>query len=926
MRVSVVGRDDELASIRRFLVGEDASRAFVVTGVAGVGKTTLWDAALGATAEDQVRVLAARAAHAETSLPYAGLTDLLRGVRHPNALSAPQRRALAVAMLQADPLDAAIEPRAVALAVFETLRALARRRRLVIAVDDVQWLDRRSAEALAFAVRRLRRDRVRFLLTRRDGRPTALGRAFGPEEVTELSLAGLSFGAIRSLLSQRLPAPLPRWVARRVFEVTGGNPLLAIELAQTILLRGIPQLGQELPRLESADPLGPRLSRLPASVRRLVLALALSPGLQVRELTALTDDATVEQAIDADVIVAEGHRTRLTHPLLATAALARARASDRRSLHQAVGQVALDPQRRARHLALAATAVDEQLALAVDAAASRAASRGAAEEAAELGAHAVRLTPIDGPRRAARLVSLGEKLLVSGDHEGATSLLVSVVDALPPGPHRAHAHLLLAESEFLSKGAEASEQHLAAARADSAGDPELEARAVAAWARYFSVVVVERVGEAESAVRQALAKATFVTPAAERDLVQALALARKIRGLPIDDLCRRFGTASSDAFHLRHGIERIAADRLATRGRVAEARDELERLLRVADARGEAWSAMWLRHQLCELEIRVGDWPVASRLLDELEGSPDRSLMDPRGYVRCRAQVAAGEGDVEAAMRLATQTIDACAGRGYRWNLLHARHARGMASLLAHDPRRAAADLGAVWEHVEREGVEEPAEFPVAPDYVEALIELGDVASAQTVTHRLRFLADAQEHPWGRATAMRCEGLLKVAAGEADLGMAALMGAVDAYDQLGLRFDRARTLLSAGRAARRHRRWSAARELLGQASSSFEALSSEGWATEAQGELQRVSGSRVASGESLSRAERQVVDLAAQGLSNKEIAARLVVTVNTVEKHLSHAYAKLRVRSRAQLGIRLRRGADAEDFRVSGISRSGLRR
>ena len=171
------------------------------------------------------------------------------------------------------------------------------------------------------------------------------------------------------------------------------------------------------------------------------------------------------------------------------------------------------------------------------------------------------------------------------------------------------------------------------------------------------------------------------------------------------------------------------------------------------------------------------------------------------------------------------------------------------------------------------------------------------------------MLAEDQEHPWGLATAKRCDALVQLGSQtDEEAAAAALEEAAAAYGELGLRFDRARTLLLLGRAQRRRKKWAAARSALEQAAAAFEEIGSPGWVEEARTELARVGARRAPPAGELSAAERRVAELAAEGLANKEIARALFVSVKTVEGHLSRAYAKLGVRSRAQLARRLDRG------------------
>jgi DNA-binding NarL/FixJ family response regulator len=281
-------------------------------------------------------------------------------------------------------------------------------------------------------------------------------------------------------------------------------------------------------------------------------------------------------------------------------------------------------------------------------------------------------------------------------------------------------------------------------------------------------------------------------------------------------------------------------------------------------------------------------------------------------YERCRALVAAGRGLPDEAERWAGEAIARAEASGGGWDVLEALRARGIAALLARRHDVAVDSLRRVWAHTEREGVEEPGVFPVAPDLVDVLVELGEHDEARAVTERLRGLAEDQNHPWGLATAARCDGLVRLASGAYDEKAAGdvVLAAARSAD-LGLRFDGPRSLLALGNAQRRARRWAAARGSLQQAAAAFDAIGSPGWAEAARSELARLPGRRRAAPGELTPAEKRVVDLAADGLSNKEIALTLVVTVHTVEAHLSHAYAKLGIRSRTQLARRLEHDGDA---------------
>jgi DNA-binding CsgD family transcriptional regulator len=317
-----------------------------------------------------------------------------------------------------------------------------------------------------------------------------------------------------------------------------------------------------------------------------------------------------------------------------------------------------------------------------------------------------------------------------------------------------------------------------------------------------------------------------------------------------------------------------------------------------------------LRLHLCELELRAGELDAVVQVLQEWAESSDGELLAATQHQRCRALLAAMRGSPNEAERLAAESIGQAEADGNTWDVLEARRAQGIAALLVHEPGRAAESLGVVWEHAQREGVEEPGAFPVAADLVEALVESGRPDEARAVLERLRVLAEEQEHPWGRATVKRCLGLVALRSSSyEDRAATWLAEAAAEYARMGLHFDQARSLLALGRAQRRHRKWGAARASLDESARLFDGIGSYGWAEEARSELSRISARKPRQAGELTPTERRVAQLAAEGCSNKEIARLLVVSVDTVETHLSRVYAKLGVRSRAQVAGRLARQA-----------------
>ena len=900
----IVGREGELTALRAFAAA-GRTRTLVLTGGPGIGKTTLWEAGVAAAREREMLVLSTRASDAEAQLSFAGLIDLLDDVAGDALadLPAPQRKALEVALLRAEPDETAPEPRAIALGCLHALRALAARTPVFLAIDDVQWLDESSSEVLSFVSRRLEGDALQFLVAKRPGRPSALERALEAGRIERLEVGPLSLGAIRRLLSERLGVSLPRYLLRRVVDSTLGNPLFALELAGAMAEQGLPGIGDELPVPDRVEELlGARVARLRPPVRRLLLAVALG-DLRVSELETLAGAAPVEDAVDAGLLRVDGVRVRASHPLLAAAARKGSRARARRELHLQLAHVVADGELRARHLALAADRPDEELAETVAAAGEAAGGRGATREALELREHALRLTPPGSLERPQRVLRLAHYLAVAGEKQRVTDLLAAELDSLPAGAPRAQAWLIMPGGMVTTN--DEIRLCLERALAESESDPVLHAAVLGNLSFNAAVIRIEQIREAETLARDALPAARRGGPEIERPVLYSLAYARSLRGCPIDDLCERHSTASDAASYLLASPARIAGLRLVWRGEIQQAQTALSRLLSLADERGEAPAYATLRFHLCELELRAGNWDAATRLLDEWAEPSEREILPWPMYERCRALLAAGRGHLSEAEQWAAETIDRAEAAGVQWDLLEALRARGIAMLLAHEPGRAAESLRRVWEHTRAEGVDEPGVFPVGPDLVEALVELGDLDEARAVTSRLRELAERHEHPWGLATTKRCAGFVSLASGSYEQAVSTTSEAVADYEQLGLRFDAARTLLGLGRGQRRLKKWGAARESLERAVALFDELGSPGWADEARSELERVGARRPQPAGELSPAERRAAELAAEGLSNKEIARALFVTVKTVETHLSRAYGKLGVRSRSQLARRL---------------------
>jgi DNA-binding CsgD family transcriptional regulator len=905
----LVARETELAAIAALLAGEShAPSALVLVGEPGIGKTSLWESGVTRARSQGLRVLEARASGAETGLPCAALVDLFEGVDADDleALPAPQLRALNVALYRSDPV-AAPEPHAIALGLLSALRSLAGAGPLVVAIDDIQWLDQASEQALTYAARRLDGEDVVFLLARREGPRTALETEFRAGRAQRLAVGPTSLGATRQLLAERLGLRLPHHVLRRVYDATLGNPLFTLEVGRMLTGRDLHGLGEDVPVPEDVEEvLGTRVADLAVPVRNALLAVALDADLRAADVDRLVGAGSVDAATHEGVLVVDGDRVRAAHPLLAAAAKRQAPEGERRSLQRALAEVVTDEHRRAFHLALATTAHDEALAARVAAAADVAAARGATVLAVDLATHALRLTPTGSSAYVPHLLRLGQYLSLAGEKQRLTELLSGRVEQLPRGTPRVDAYVLLTNGVIRDN--DDIMVLLDQALAEAGDDEQLRAPVLARLAINQAVIQVVDVARTKE-----WADRSWTAHDVDDKLLalDAMAWVRALLGESIADLVQRYEALCTDRFFLALSPERVWGQQLVWRGEVGTAREVLTSLQALAEDRAEPSSCALMRLHLCEMLLRIGDWDGAERLLDEWGDSTDSELLHWPMYERCRALLEAGRGDPVSARRWGEDAVERAERTGVRWDWLEAKRALGQAALLAKDLEGAVRDLAAVWDHVEREGVLDPGAFPVAPDLVEALVDAGSPDRASQVAERLAALARNQEHPWAAVGAQRSSALVELAVnGYGERAATALQDAATTYAALGLAFDSARTLLVLGRAQRRARNWGAVRETLERAAKAFDAIASPGWADNARSELGRVGARRAVPVGQLTDTEARVARLAANGLTNKEIAKELVVTVNTVEFHLRNAYAKLGIRSRAQLAARLLEDAD----------------
>jgi DNA-binding CsgD family transcriptional regulator len=894
--VEIVGRDQELDFLETFLNRPDAA-AVVLEGEAGIGKSTLWRAAVSSARARGLRVLEARPAETERGFAYSGLTDLLEPALDDvlPELAAPRRRALEVAFALAEEPAAPVDPRTLAIAVRNALEVLGTSGRVVVAVDDVQWLDASSATPLAFALRRL--DNVSALFSRRLGEDSEVDI---PAE--SMRVGPLSMGATQRLVQATLGTTFARPTLLRVHEASGGNPFYALELARALLARdGVGDPTRPLPVPDTLEGLvRARLDGLPEETRD-ALALAAAHGRASPELlrAAGVRDGALDAAEEARVIEVNG-AIRFTHPLLASALYNSVPASERRRAHARLAEVVGDRVSRARQLALSTDAADPAIAAELEHAAQQESARGAAVAAAELGEHAVRLTPADATEdRHRRTLAAAKSHLAAGEADRARTLAEELERSTLEGSDRAEALLLLAEVE--SGRLERSIGLRRQALAHTAGRPDLEASIEHALGLY--VRFSEGMEAAEAHVRRALDLAEEL----DDDGVRAGALG------PLSLL--RFNAANEDARGLAETAYELAvksgdpgrvvpasfylAHIRVWSGRLDEARSVLEHVHDEWGQRDErtaaqaSWYLAIVEVRACRLE-RAQAHAERARELQTLYSREETE--DPTNYFPL-ALVAAHRGDLDRARELAA------AGRGLAERqraLLGGLQATcGIVELWSGDATAAVELFEAADRIATKAGWVDPGIRWWRDEHIEALLELGRLDDAVDVLAELESLATRLQRPWALAQVTRCRGLIAATRGDVDEAASLLEEAAERHEAAGDPLGHARALLALGVVRRRTRQKRVARDAIDRAVAAFSAIGAEGWADKARAELGRISGRR--RDEGLSAAEQRVAALVAEGRTNREVAAALFLGERTVESHLTRVYDKLGVRSRAEL-------------------------
>ena len=896
-----VGRQTALTQVDSFL---DAAltrlRVLAITGPAGIGKTTVWAEGVRRARDRGRVVLTARPSGAEAKLTFAGLGDLLAAVDDDvlEALTPLQRRAFDVALLRAEVGDNPLEGRAVATGLLSLVRELGRQGPVLVAVDDAQWLDPATSEALAFAVRRLEDLPVGVLVSARveGDRADTFERAAPASCRAEIALDPLTVAALHEILERELGLVFPRPVLVRIATACAGNPFYALEIARELERTGVPVAGGALPVPQEVQMLvRTRLARLPARTRdALLVASCLS-----RPTVATVDVESLAPAEESGVVdVDREGRIRFGHPLLASAVYDAAPAGHRRRVHRMLADQAADLEERARHLSLVTDQPDDDVATVLDAAAEHAAGRGASAAAAELARRALELTSESsnelGVRRA---VAASHYLRDAGDTTDARAVLEACDSTWAEGDLRAELLLSLGTIYWYEGDPERGYETLVEAL-EHARDPELAARIhiEAAW--------LSQDGHPVRGLEHADAVLELVGPERSPGIYSKALLfgayLRLVTGQGADDDAYERGVELQEKNVDWDDTSPVVGMWPLLHDDFARSRAFYEPGLVTSRAEGDEPSVQGTLVRLAEIECWTGNWAEADRLAAEGVELADRigSSAFLGSALYARAYVDAHLGRVDAS-RSAGERISKLF-TGVQTQAALGPWVLGFLAFSEGDPVRAEEHLSRAASVLEELGQREPARFRLHPDLLEAVIELGDLERAESLLAALEERCRIFPRPWILATTARCRGVLLSARGDLDEARAALEEALEQHARLEMPFERARTLLVLGQLLRRRKERREARTVLQEALAVFEQLGARLWEERARSELARVPVRRAPT--DLTPTEATIAGLAASGLTNRVIAERIFVSPKTVESNLARVYRKLGIHSRAELG------------------------
>jgi DNA-binding NarL/FixJ family response regulator len=898
------GRASECALLDTVVdaVRRGEGRSLVVRGEAGIGKTALLEYLVRSASD--LTVLRAVGVESEMELAYAGLHQLCASLLNRlDRLPAPQRRALEIAYgLSA---GGAPDRFLVGLAVLSLLSEAADERPILCLVDDAQWLDRASALTLAFVARRLLAERVGVVFAAREpGGELA--------RLPQLEVCGLLRDDARALLGATVWLRLDERVSDRIVAETHGNPLALLELPRGLTAR---QLAGGFGLVEAQGVAGRieesfirRVETLSEDARRLLLVAAAEPVGDPLLLLAASERLGIAVSVvdaETDGLLALGERVTFRHPLVRSAVYRTATREQRREVHLALAEAtdrSVDPDRRAWHLATAAAGPNEPVAAELEQSASRAQARGGLAAAAAFLHRAVVLSG-DPEQRVRRALAAARASLHAGIFDGALELLVLAEAATPDELQMAHVELLRGQIAFASSlGTTAPPLLLKAAQRLERIDPELARETyLDAWGAALFAGRLASAGSLVEVSRAARSAPRPTRPVRPSDLL-------------LDGLATFVTEGPAAAAPMLRRATAAFADEGSDEASPAHENFRWGWMTTIPPNilwDEDSWHAISARHlkearntgALARLPIDLADWgifcawcgdfgaaavaiaeadaitkatgshlaPYAQLLLAALRGQPDASLL------------------VESTIREARTSGQ---GLGVQW----AEWASAILfnGLGRYDRALASAQRAA-------EGPPHHVSPWALTELIEAAVHTARPDLAAGALARMMAATTPCSSDWGRGIRARCRALLS----EGDSAERLHHEAIERLARTRRRPEFARAHLLYGEWLRRGKRRVEAREHLHAAHDMFTAIGMEAFAQRARGELlatgEKVRKRTIATRDELTAQERQIAELARDGVSNPEIAARLFLSRRTVEWHLRNVFSKLGIGSRQDL-------------------------
>ena len=900
------GRRSECETLDQFVadVPTGNSRALVLRGEAGVGKTALLSYLAARSSE--CRVVRTAGVEAEMELPFAGLQQLCAPMldRLGN-LPDPQNLALTTAfgLSTGESPDRFL----VGLAALTLLADIAEERPLLCIVDDAQWLDRASTQALAFVARRLRAEAVAVVFAERDASSELAG-------LPELTVHGLGDEDARAVLKSVVPGPLDERVRDRIVAETGGNPLALMELPNGLthaeLAGGFGLSTGSALSGQIEDSFRRRLDRLPPASRELLLIASAEPvgdPLTVWHAAELLGiGAQAAGPASGDGLVEFSGRVRFRHPLVRSAVYGSAPLDDRVRVHRALADAtdpSADPDRRAWHLAHATPALDEKVAVQLEDSAGRAQARGGLAAAAAFLRRAAELTPDPGPR-ARRALSAAECSHEAGAPDAALELLAVAEDGPLDELQRARAELLRAQVRFaVNRGRDAPPLLLAAAKrlekldAKRSRETYLDALSAALFAgRLAREASMREVAYAVLAAKWD--ESSGQSPRACDLLLDGVALLTiqgYAAGAPV--LKRALSAFRDDPMSEQDALRWLwLACRVARALGDDASWDELtDRQVRLARKAGALSLLPIALVERFGVQLFLGDLDEAQSLVTEAEAVVEvtGSHLAPQGAIA----LAAWRGSEQEVSALIDASRDEVVRRGEGLWLI----ATEWASAVLYNSLGRYSDALAVCEQAGLDRHELGVSTWVPTEFIEAAVRAGQPERAAAPLRRLQDISRASGTDWALGVLARSRALVS----EGQEAERLYCEAVERLGRTRVKVALARAHLLYGEWLRRQGRRVEARTQLRTAHQTYTAMGMESFAERARQELvvtgEKVRSRTVEVRDDLTQQEQHIARLARDGLTNPEIAAQLFLSPRTVEWHLHKVFTKLGITSRRQL-------------------------